>query len=128
MNFVEYQKSVVYQKSKDKKCKKLCQKLSNTSINNGLDLKTTLVWEKKKRIIASKISSILVQCSLKCGLYFLASDNFKGTFVDFRFMMFAKVLMKESARILIHVRKICNYRVSFKMLLLTYLVIVEKKL
>ena len=48
MNFVEYQKSVVYQKSKDKKCEKLCQKLSNMSINNGLDLKTTLVWEKKK--------------------------------------------------------------------------------
>ena len=43
-------------------------------------------------------------------------------------MMFTKVLMKELARILIHVRKIFNYRVSFKMLLLMYLVIVKKRL
>ena len=56
------------------------------------------------------------------------SDNFQGTFFDFRFMMFTKVLMKELARILIHVRKIFNCRVSFKMLLLMYLVIVKKRL
>ena len=39
------------------------------------------------------------------GRIFLASDNVQDTFVDFRFMMFAKVLMKELARILIHVHK-----------------------
>ena len=56
------------------------------------------------------------------------SHDFQGTFVDFRFMMFTKVLMKELARILSHVRKIFNCRVSLKMLLLMYLVIVEKNL
>ena len=50
------------------------------------------------------------------------------TFVDFRFMLFTKVLMKELARILIHVHKIFNRRVSFKILLLMCLAIVEKKL
>ena len=50
------------------------------------------------------------------------------TFVDFRFMLFTKVLMKELARILIHVYKIFNRRVSFKILLLMCLAIVEKKL
>ena len=39
------------------------------------------------------------------GRIFLASDNVQGTFVDFRFMMFTKVLMKELARILIRVHK-----------------------
>ena len=29
------------------------------------------------------------------GRIFLASDNVQGTFVDFRFMMFTKVMMKE---------------------------------
>ena len=62
------------------------------------------------------------------GSYFFASENFQGTFVDFRFMIFTKILMKELARVLIHVRKILSYRVSFKMLLLMHLVIVENKL
>ena len=62
------------------------------------------------------------------GRVFFASDNVQGTFVDFRFMMFTKVLMKELARILIHVHKIFNRRVSFKTLLLMCLAIVEKKL
>ena len=49
------------------------------------------------------------------GRIFLASDNVQGTFVDFRFMMFiTKVLMKELARILIHVHKIFKRRVFFK--------------
>ena len=62
------------------------------------------------------------------GRIFFANDNFQGTFVVFRLMMFTKILIKESALILIHVRKIFNCRVSFKMLLLMYFGIVEKKL
>ena len=50
------------------------------------------------------------------------------TFVDFRFMLFTKVLMKELARILIYVHKIFNRRVTFKMLLVICLAIVKKKL
>ena len=53
---------------------------------------------------------------------------FQGNLVDFRFMMFSKVLMKDLARILIHVHKIFNCRVSFKMLLSVCLVIPEKTL
>ena len=64
----------------------------------------------------------------KAGSYFLAYDDFQGTFVDFRFVMFAQVSMKELAHILIHVRKIFNCRVSFKMLSSMNLVIVEKEL
>ena len=62
------------------------------------------------------------------GRIFLASDNVQGTFVGFRFMLFTKVLMKELARILIRVHKICNCRVSFKILLLMCLEILENKL
>ena len=50
------------------------------------------------------------------------------TLVDFRFILFTKVLMKKLARILIHVHKIFNRRVYFKILLLMCLAIVEKKL
>ena len=50
------------------------------------------------------------------------------TFVDFRFMLFTKVLVKELARILIHVHKIFNCKVSFKILLLMCPAIIEKKL
>ena len=69
-------------------------------------------------------------CTVLCraGFYFFASDNFQGIFVDSRSMMFTKVLMKELACILIHVRKIFNCRVSFKLLLFMYLVTAEKKL
>ena len=62
------------------------------------------------------------------GRIFLASDNVQGIFVDFRFMMLTKVLMKELARILIHVHKIFKHRVFFKILLLMCLAIVENKL
>ena len=62
------------------------------------------------------------------GLQFFVSDNFQGTFVDFRFMMFAQVLMNVLERILTHVRKILNCRISFKMLLSRCLVIIEKEL
>ena len=41
---------------------------------------------------------------------FFLSDNFQGTIVDARFMMFTEVLMKELARILIHVHKMLNSR------------------
>ena len=60
----------------------------------GLYLKSSFVWDKKKRIITSGISSILVECSLKCGVAFFDSNNFQGTFVDFRFLM--KELQHES--------------------------------
>ena len=62
------------------------------------------------------------------GRIFFVSDNVQGTFVDFRFMLFTKVLMKELALILIHVHKIFSRMVSFKILLLMCLVILEKKL
>ena len=103
---------------------KLCQKISNISINTGLDLKTRFLWEKKKRKYNKiEISSILMQCSLKCGVVFLfASDNFQGTFVDLCFMILIKVLIKQLARFLIHVHKI------FKILFSMCLTIVEKKL
>ena len=57
--------------------------------------------------------------SLKCGFaFFFASDNVQGTFADFRFLLFTKVLIKELAPILIHAHEIFNHRVSFKTLLL----------
>ena len=59
---------------------------------------------------------------------FVAGDNFQATFVDFRFMIFTKVLMKELARFLIHVHKIFNRKVSFKILFSMCLAIAEKKL
>ena len=62
---MEDQKSGEYQKSKGKDVNKLYQKLSNMSINTGLVLKTRLVWEKKKCVVASEISSILMQCSVR---------------------------------------------------------------
>ena len=99
------------------------------SINTELDLKTGFIWEKKKRITTSEISSILAQRSLKCGVaFYFVGDNFQGNLADFRLMMFSKVLMKELARILIYVHKIFNRRVSFKMLWSMCLVIVKKKL
>ena len=58
------------------------------SVNTGLDLKTRFALEKMKRIKISEISSVLVQFFL-CAFLFFASDNFQGTFVDFRFMMFS---------------------------------------
>ena len=60
MNFVEYQQSVEYQKSKGKNVNKLRQKLSNMLINSRV------VLEKRKRIITSEISAILVKCFFFC--------------------------------------------------------------
>ena len=113
--------------SKGKNVNKLWQKLSHMSINSGLDLKTSFVREKKKCMTTSEIS-ILVQCSLKCGVaFFFASDSVEETF-DLRFMLFTKVLMKELARILIYIYKIFNGRMSFKILLLMRVATVGKKL
>ena len=64
MNSVEHRKYVEYQKSKGKNVNRPWQKLSNITIN------TRLIWEKKKYVIVSQISSILVQCSLKYGVVF----------------------------------------------------------
>ena len=110
------------------------------SINNELDLKTRFVWARILESLA-KLFNILglrekETYNSKWNIYFgvmffevrgrifLASDNVQGTFVDFRFMMFTKVL----ARILIHVHKIFKRRVFFKILLLMCLAIVENKL
>ena len=54
------------QSSKGKNINKLWQKLSNISINTGLDLKIRFVWKKKKHITISEISSTLVGYSSKC--------------------------------------------------------------
>ena len=67
------------------------------SINSGLDLKTRFVWEKKKRITTSEIS-ILVQCSLKCGVTFFLVSHVQGTFVDFRFMLFTYLTFNASMK------------------------------
>ena len=104
------------------------------SVNNELDLKTRFVWARILESLA-KLFNILglrekETYNSKWNIYFgvmffevrgrifLASDNVQGTFVDFRFMMFTKVLMKELARILIHVHNIFKRRASFRMLLL----------
>ena len=59
------------------------------------------------------------------GHIFFTNGSFQAAFVEFRFIMFTKVLMIELARILIHVYKTFKRRVSFKMPLSMYLVSVE---
>lgn len=56
---------------------------------------------------------------------FFANDNFPGTCVDFCFIMFAHVLMKELERMLIHVYENFNCRVSYRTLLWICLIIIE---
>ena len=85
MNLAEYQKFVEYQKSKGKNANKVWQKLSYMSINIVLDLKARLVWEKKKRIITSEISSISMQWSLKCGVVFFGEWYFSSRLRWFSF-------------------------------------------
>ena len=110
------------------------------SINNELDLKTRFVWARILESLA-KLFNILglrekeiynskwnIYFGVTRGRIFLASDNVQGTFADFRFMMFTIALMKELARILIHVHKIFKRRVFFKILLLMCLAIAENKL
>ena len=61
------------------------------------------------------------------GRVFFVNDNFQSTFVDFCFMMFTKVLMKVLTRILIHVHKIFNCRISFKVLFSMCVAILDKE-
>ena len=64
-------------KIKRQKCKLTVAKLSNMSINSGLDLKTGLFLREKELYNKSEISSIQMQCSLKCGVvFYFANDNF----------------------------------------------------
>ena len=60
-------------------------------------------------------------------LDFCGTDLFRGSAIDFCFM-FTEGLMKDVARKLIHVRKIFNCRVSFKMLFSMCLVFIGKEL
>ena len=53
---------------------------------------------------------------------------FQSTFVDFYFMIFTKVLMKELVRFLIHDHKIFNRKVPIKILFSICLVTVKKKI
>ena len=63
------------------------------------------------------------------GSDFCAADILPGTFIDFCFMIFSKVLMKELANMLIHVHEIfSSVLLSFKILLSVYLVVVEEEL
>ena len=52
------------------------------------------------------------------GHIFFTRDNFQGTFDDFRFMIFSKVLMKELTLILIHVHKKKLLRRNFNIALI----------
>ena len=66
--------------------------------------------------------------SSKCPLGILCNLSFPGTFIDFCFMIFTKVLTKYLAFMLIHVRKLFNCRVSFKILFSMWLVILGMNL
>ena len=62
------------------------------SINTGLNLKTSFFDREKGLYNKSEISSILMQCSLKCSIaFFFTNDIFQGTFVSLRFMKFTNV-------------------------------------
>ena len=61
------------------------------------------------------------------SLDFCATYNFPGNLFDFCSMVSSQLLMKELTSLLIHVRKIFNFRVPFKMLLSMYLIIVKKE-
>ena len=113
------------------------------SINNELDLKTRFVWARLLESLAKPYNILGLRekqtYNSKWNMYFgvmffevhghiFMNDNNQGTFVDFCFRMFTKVLMKELACILIHVHKIFKRRVSFKILLLMCLAIAENKL
>ena len=84
------------------------------SKNTGLYLKTSFVW-KKKEAYNNKWNIYFGAMFFEVrGRIFFTSDNFQGTFVDFRFIIFTKVLMKELTRILIHVHKIFKCTVFFQ--------------
>ena len=103
-------KCVEYQNSKGKNVNQLWLKLSNMSTN------TRLVREKKKRRVTSQISSVLVQCSWKCWFLFFFELYFSSHLREFSFHDIYSSL-DDQISILIHVRKIFNCTMSFKMLL-----------
>ena len=94
-------------------------------INTILNLKTR--FERKK---AYKISEtyFLLWCNVLPSARFAQLIFFQAPSSILVSVTFTEVLMKDLARMLIHVRKILNCRVSFKMLLSMCLVIIEKGL
>ena len=69
MNFVEYKESIAYQQLKIKKNKKNVNRLwLKLQILSNISINTWLVWGKNKGIKTGEISSVLVQCLLKCGV------------------------------------------------------------
>ena len=110
--------------SKGKQKNKLWRQLSDTLINTKLNLKTRFVWEKKNLI---KISgAILFEVQARVFVQLITFQAISSIFIYF--MMSSQVLMKQLTCTLIHVRKIFNCRVSFKMLLSMCLMIFEKEL
>ena len=57
---------------------------------------------------------------------FCAIENLEYSFIDFLFITFIQILMKELARILIHVCNTFNTNIYFKAVLPIYLVMVEQ--
>ena len=86
---------------------------------NKTRFKRRFVWRKKKHTKLVKSHLFLHN-----ALWSTCLDNFPGTFVDFCSMF----LFKELAHMSIYIHKIINCKVSFKMLVSTCLVIVEKEL
>ena len=72
--------------------------------------------------------SILRNALRSASTDFYETDIFPGTFIVFCLILFTEVLIKDLARMLIHVRKIFNCRVYYKIMLSMCLVIVEKEL
>ena len=76
-----------------------------------MQINTTLILilglREKEAYKLCETWSILLQCSSKCiqAWVFVQVIFFPGNFIDFCFMVFTKVLMKDLARMLIHVRK-----------------------
>ena len=88
---------------------------------NRLNLKIRFLGQKKKHIKINEMSFSM----LLIFVTFCARDNFAGTFVNIRFMIFGQ---ERLACLLIHICKIFNCQGSFKMLLSMWLVIVENDL
>ena len=83
--------SVEYQWSRGKSVNKLWEKLSNMSINTGLDIKPRFVWEKKKACNSKWNITYFGEMLFEIrGRIVFVSDNFQLiiTLVDYRFIMF----------------------------------------
>ena len=103
------------------------EKVSNISINFGLDLKTRFDWKKKNYITISEISSTLVQCLSKCRALF-SSKWWISSHLRWFLVYDVYSSLNKGILLLFHVCKIFNSRVSFKMLLSMCSAIVEKYL